>query len=103
MRRSAIIRAQTLTRKKTAVSMNVCIDLAFESWPPERPRRLAWPRTSPFHGGNAGSNPAGDAKKRKELRNPAIPALFPGNAAVTIKTRFFGVLSPALSDLGGGQ
>ena len=30
---------------------------------PERPRRLARPRTSPFHGGNAGSNPAGDAKK----------------------------------------
>src|SRR5208282_4000914 len=29
---------------------------------PKRPRRLAWPRTSPFHGGNAGSNPAGDAK-----------------------------------------
>src|ERR1022692_319215 len=26
-----------------------------------RPRRLAWPRTSPFHGGNAGSNPVGDA------------------------------------------
>jgi hypothetical protein len=26
------------------------------------PRRLARPRTSPFHGGNAGSNPAGDAK-----------------------------------------
>src|SRR5689334_9640805 len=27
----------------------------------KRPRRLARPRTSPFHGGNAGSNPAGDA------------------------------------------
>src|SRR4030088_37103 len=27
-----------------------------------RPRRLAWPRTSPFHGGNTGSNPVGDAK-----------------------------------------
>jgi hypothetical protein len=25
------------------------------------PRRLARPRTSPFHGANAGSNPAGDA------------------------------------------
>ena len=34
---------------------------------PERPRRLAWPRTSPFHGGNAGSNPAGDAKQDKEV------------------------------------
>src|SRR5229473_6008947 len=29
---------------------------------PERPRRLVWPRTSPFHGGNTGSNPVGDAK-----------------------------------------
>src|SRR5580704_13633298 len=26
------------------------------------PRRLARPRTSPFHGGNTGSNPVGDAK-----------------------------------------
>ena len=32
-----------------------------------RPRRLAWPRTSPFHGGNTGSNPVGDAKHSKEL------------------------------------
>ena len=30
---------------------------------PERPRRLARPRTSPFHGGNTGSNPVGDARK----------------------------------------
>ena len=28
---------------------------------PSRPHRLARPRTPPFHGGNAGSNPAGDA------------------------------------------
>jgi hypothetical protein len=28
----------------------------------ERTRRLAWPRTSPFYGGNTGSNPVGDAK-----------------------------------------
>src|SRR5262249_16455147 len=27
-----------------------------------RPHRLARPRTSPFHGGNGGSNPPGDAK-----------------------------------------
>ena len=32
-----------------------------------RPRRLAWPRTSPFHGGNTGSNPVGDANKIKDL------------------------------------
>ncbi len=35
--------------------------------PSERPRRLAWPRTSPFHGGNTGSNPVGDAKLDEEL------------------------------------
>jgi hypothetical protein len=28
---------------------------------PYSPRRLARPRTSPFHGGNTGSNPVGDA------------------------------------------
>ncbi len=27
-----------------------------------RPRRLARPRTPPFHGDNTGSNPVGDAK-----------------------------------------
>jgi hypothetical protein len=30
-----------------------------------RPRRLARPRTSPFHGGNTGSNPVGDANLTK--------------------------------------
>ncbi len=28
----------------------------------QRPRRLARPRTPPFHGDNTGSNPVGDAK-----------------------------------------
>ena len=32
------------------------------------PRRLARPRTSPFHGGNTGSNPVGDAKHSKRLK-----------------------------------
>jgi hypothetical protein len=31
------------------------------------PRRLARPRTSPFHGANAGSNPAGDANQINSL------------------------------------
>ena len=31
------------------------------------PRRLARPRTSPFHGGNTGSNPVGDANKIKDF------------------------------------
>ena len=30
-----------------------------------RPLRLAWPRTPPFHGGDTGSNPVGDAKYQK--------------------------------------
>ena len=33
----------------------------------KRPRRLARPRTSPFHGGNTGSNPVGDAKSFQAL------------------------------------
>jgi hypothetical protein len=37
-----------------------------------RPRRLAWPRTSPFHGGNTGSNPVGDANLPKDLRETAF-------------------------------
>ena len=28
------------------------------------PHRLAWPRTPPFHGGDGGSNPPGDATFR---------------------------------------
>ena len=34
---------------------------------PPRPRRLARPRTPPFHGDNTGSNPVGDANKTNEL------------------------------------
>ena len=37
-----------------------------------RPRRLAWPRTSPFHGGNTGSNPVGDANKTNNFRKIAV-------------------------------
>ena len=35
--------------------------------PFQRPRRLARPRTPPFHGDNTGSNPVGDANKTKKL------------------------------------
>ena len=31
------------------------------------PYRLAWPRTPPFHGGDGGSNPPGDATLKKPL------------------------------------
>ncbi len=44
----------------------------------------------PFHGGNAGSNPAGDAKKRKGLDGLLVSDLLAGNAAATIETRFSG-------------
>ena len=33
----------------------------------QRPRRLARPRTPPFHGDNTGSNPVGDANKTIDL------------------------------------
>ena len=34
----------------------------------QRPRRLARPRTPPFHGDNTGSNPVGDAKNSEGLK-----------------------------------
>ncbi len=37
---------------------------------PTRPRRLARPRTPPFHGDNTGSNPVGDAKRDGSLKLP---------------------------------
>ena len=40
--------------------------MAAES-PSKRPRRLARPRTPPFHGDNTGSNPVGDANKTNNL------------------------------------
>src|ERR1700730_76257 len=44
-------------------SRSACYDHSLLQDPTlNRPRRLAWPRTSPFHGGNTGSNPVGDAK-----------------------------------------
>src|SRR5271169_6610837 len=36
----------------------------------DRPRRLARPRTSPFHGGNTGSNPVGDANYPTSFYSP---------------------------------
>ena len=45
--------------------VSTCSDAKFP--PRKRPRRLARPRTSPFHGGNTGSNPVGDAKSFQRL------------------------------------
>jgi hypothetical protein len=54
------------------------------SLPRTGPHRLARPRTSPFHGGNAGSNPAGDAISRSKLPSVLPAGLLvrsrPGNA-----------------------
>jgi hypothetical protein len=38
----------------------------------QRPRRLARPRTPPFHGDNTGSNPVGDANKTKDLAENSL-------------------------------
>ena len=38
------------------------------------PRRLARPRTSPFHGGNTGSNPVGDANNPNDLLESTLSA-----------------------------
>jgi hypothetical protein len=37
--------------------------------PLKRPRRLARPRTPPFHGDNMGSNPIGDANPQVNSKN----------------------------------
>src|SRR5882724_9522375 len=56
---SCTAQSGALTVQKTACYYGWCQHRI----PPQakRPRRLAWPRTSPFHGGNTGSNPVGDA------------------------------------------
>ena len=54
--------------------------------PRKRPRRLARPRTPPFHGDNTGSNPVGDANRIinlqqiKEKARALIPTMFPQRA-----------------------
>src|ERR1700721_2875878 len=44
-----------------------CYQARIPAAPVPRPRRLARPRTPPFHGDNTGSNPVGDANKTKAL------------------------------------
>jgi hypothetical protein len=51
------IRAATISTLATSARLTKC------------PRRLAWPRTSPFHGGNTGSNPVGDAKSFQKFKS----------------------------------
>src|ERR1700683_139798 len=61
--------AQTAASILTGPRRVVTINGASSTPPNIRPRRLAWPRTSPFHGGNTGSNPVGDANLINNLRN----------------------------------
>ena len=56
-------------RVLTGFEVLVTIKCAASTPPHNRPRRLAWPRTSPFHGGNTGSNPVGDANLIKHFRS----------------------------------
>ncbi len=42
--------------------------------PHSRPRRLARPRTPPFHGDNTGSNPVGDANSQPALKRMLLMA-----------------------------
>jgi hypothetical protein len=60
--------AEFLTQWSATASIKVSSTLQ----PQNRPRRLAWPRTSPFHGGNTGSNPVGDANNSKDLQKLAL-------------------------------
>ena len=55
-----------LTVSRVAVTIEVPGNPALS-----RPRRLARPRTSPFHGGNTGSNPVGDANFINHLQIPS--------------------------------
>src|ERR1700756_2322432 len=63
-----------------------------------RPRRLARPRTSPFHGGNTGSNPVGDANKISQLDDIAISIKICGKATVTVDLRKAPPVSGRLPD-----
>src|SRR5580692_9502022 len=47
-----------------------------------RPRRLARPRTPPFHGDNTGSNPVGDANQFNSLEKSGASSSFLGNGSV---------------------
>src|SRR5947209_3798098 len=51
----------SLTLPLSVVSIRLGLDEMTYLSAASGPRRLARPRTSPFHGGNTGSNPVGDA------------------------------------------
>ena len=56
-----------------------------------RPRRLARPRTSPFHGGNTGSNPVGDANISSTSTIPLFSFMFQYGPVSTTNAPGFGL------------
>src|SRR5271167_740114 len=66
-----------------------------------RPRRLARPRTPPFHGDNMGSNPIGDTKlvfpsqtSCNIVKSPLLRAV-PNPALVYVTHGYYSVIDPA--------
>ena len=59
--------------------------------PHSRPRRLARPRTPPFHGDNTGSNPVGDANLINHLQIPSR-ILYVRYSPISLSAWFFFVL-----------
>src|SRR3954467_13298034 len=55
-----------------------------------RPRRLARPRTPPFHGDNTGSNPVGDAKDSLQSQPESMRKVF--GIAVLILLAFIAIV-----------
>src|SRR5947207_16800 len=72
-----------------------------DSFLSKRPRRLARPRTSPFHGGNTGSNPVGDANIPKHFQDQAVFVHGPiqGQTRLSSMVRRPSQASPACSAL----
>ena len=66
------------------------------STPNKRPRRLARPRTPPFHGDNTGSNPVGDANRIKSLAKILRTQAPPGDVVRTNVPAFGWVLVTGL-------
>lgn len=66
-RRSNFDPFDTLTLKDDIVSVGEDEGAAGAVIFLERPRRLARPRTPPFHGDNMGSNPIGDTKSFQRI------------------------------------
>ena len=60
------------------VGVVVCGDISRRVLEVLSPYRLAWPRTSPFHGDDRGSNPLGDANHEEASSEQSEEAFFVG-------------------------